>query len=153
MNVYLGQNPFFEKALQEHRWLEHAVHEAQRLLQEPADQRTAAQLRAAYEQLAVLALRLKEHFAQEEEGGYLEEAASILPRLGPQVQRLEREHAPLLRHALAIAELARRAAEGTVTRAALSAAFGQFARELEAHEQAEDCLVQEAASRDMGFDD
>lgn len=151
MNAYVGQNPFFEKALQEHRWLEHALQTAQRLLREPAAKDAAVRLRVAYEQLASIALRLTAHFSQEEEGGYLEEAASLLPRLGPEVRRLERAHTPLLRHAHQLADLTRRAAEGKASLPAVEAAFARFARELQEHERSEDRLVQEAASRDLGF--
>src|SRR5205085_10843417 len=76
-----------------HRMLDEIRSQCDRLAiaQEAADAGT--QLREILHRLKVF---LERHFQQEEEGGWLEEAASRIPRLSHSLTELEKQHRELL---------------------------------------------------------
>ena len=80
---------------------------------------------------------LQHHFAEEEEGGCLDEAVSFQPHLAPDVKRIEAEHPQLLAE---IDRLIAQVEDGGKTPAqhlALTTAFDELCRELHTHEAAE----------------
>lgn len=153
MNPQTEDNPFFERALLEHRELNRSVHELERCFALAPLEVTPQSCRDAAAQLQRLRDYLAAHFAQEEEGGYLEEALSRVPRLGPQAAVLERQHAPLLAR---LDALVRRAGEPRLVVAdwpKLAADFRDFVQCLLEHETAENRIVQAACNRDLDLDD
>jgi hypothetical protein len=90
------------------------------------------------ERLSDLRSQLAAHFAREEAGGYLEEAVIRVPRMTPEVLRLEREHPDLL---AALDEVIRKAA--TLAPEKTMIEFCEFKRRLTAHEAAENRVMAE----------
>ena len=108
---------------------------------------------AARERLVTLRDHLSQHFQQEEQGGFLEESLTRMPRLAADVRKVLADHPRLL------AEL-----DGSIN--CLSAEdigrdawrqaghdFEAFASHLLAHERSENAVVQEGYNEDLGFVD
>ena len=84
---------------------------------------------------------LRSHFAEEEAGGCLEEAVARCPGLGPQAKDLMDEHPQFTR---ALGQLLANMNERAANPEAWRKQFEAFARELKAHECAENRLLQTA---------
>jgi hypothetical protein len=87
---------------------------------------------------------LQHHFAEEEEGGVLEEAMCRLPRLCPRAAALERQHGNLREQMARIIEQAERCGCSAERRQAVARDFSRFAYALRAHEAAENGIAEEA---------
>ena len=92
------------------------------------------------------------HFAQEEQGGFMEEAIARMPRLSTAVTNVLRDHPALL------AELDRVIASLPVSDSAAAWAtaashFTAFIDHLIAHERNENAVVQEGYNEDLGLVD
>ena len=87
------------------------------------------------------------HFTQEENGGWLEEAVTRLPRLAKQLNVLEKQHAALLGRLALLIELMQTtpADKDTVKKAV--AQFDAFAKQLLAHEACEERSRQRDSDR------
>jgi len=103
---------------------------------------------------AARALRdhLAVHFAQEEQGGFMEEAIARIPRLSAAVTHVLRDHPDLL------AELDRLIESLPVSDSAAAWAiaasdFDAFIDHLYAHERNENAVVQEGYNEDLGLVD
>lgn len=115
---------------------------------------TIEQLRAAPEGpredfarlLSELRDHLRGHFAQEEQGGYMEEALSRAPRFSALAAELERQHPLLLGEATQLAQLAGVAPASELTR--LLTRAQEFCAALARHEGAEARILQSAFNRD-----
>ena len=145
-------NPFYVQAVSEHRELHAAVDRIRRLLDAPLDDATRERAVDARHSLLVLRDQLARHFAQEEAGGYLEEAIVRLPQIAPQAKVLQRQHRDFLDRAnamLADAETGDSAANALLK---LKADYVAFAKRLEAHEAAENVLLQRAFNEDLGIE-
>lgn len=98
---------------------------------------------------------LADHFRQEELGGILEESVSRMPRLGSAAAEVLAEHPRLLSDLDAIVErfgggdLPPCAAEWSGVREA----FQRFMARMQAHERAENAVVQQGYNEDLGLDD
>jgi hypothetical protein len=90
-----------------------------------------------------LRAELAHHFAEEECGGCLEEAVSRCPSLGPEAARLEGEHADLLRQLDHLLLQLRRLQPTEQPTGQMEGEFRRFAKQLEAHESAENRILQE----------
>jgi hypothetical protein len=98
--------------------------------------------------LGDLRQRLARHFAEEEAGGCLEEAAARLPRLGGAVQQIENEHPLLLAQLDALLDRVR----GPLERASwpdVVLGFGNFARALAQHEALENRVLEQGFNEDL----
>jgi iron-sulfur cluster repair protein YtfE (RIC family) len=84
---------------------------------------------------------LRSHFAEEEEGGCLEEAVARCPSLGPQTKDLMGEHPQLAR---ALEQLLAAMKDRAANQEAWQKQFEAFATDLRAHECAENRLLQTA---------
>jgi hypothetical protein len=110
---------------------------------------TSGNIAALREGIEGLRVELAKHFAEEEAGGVLEEAAARCPDLGREETRLEEEHAVLL------ADLDRIVAGiGTATRVGLvpgdlKEAFERLVDSLKAHEAAENRLLEEGFNLEL----
>jgi hypothetical protein len=92
---------------------------------------------------------LARHFLEEEQGGCMEEAASYLPRLSPEVERIKTEHPALLER---LDRLIAQAAEEPLTaedRGALGQRFSQYCQDLHAHEAEENKVLQLGFATDI----
>jgi hypothetical protein len=94
--------------------------------------------------LANLLVRLKQHFAEEEAGGVLEEAASRLPRLAAEADAVEKQHEPLLRQLEQTVRQARGEDGKGSSGRDLADSFARFAYALRVHEAAENRIAEEA---------
>lgn len=92
---------------------------------------------------------LERHFAWEEEGGYMSEALQAAPWLFRRAAALRRQHAMLLRAAEQIREGTHHAANLELLKSSLE----RLVRRVRRHEQAEDTLLQEAVTQDIGAKD
>ena len=147
MNEPHSANPYFELAMAEHRALHRMIRETQAavaLACQSAGPKSAR--RSAQEQIGRLFEHVREHFAQEEAGGYLEEATSIVPRLGPDAAELERQHGMFL---VKLQYLVNAAAAATDKDAweEVGSLFRSLIAELCEHEAAENRILQQAGAQ------
>ena len=145
MNELQNCTPYVAHLRAEHRRLHADLLQIERnwaaALTATGDQRP--QIVAALEQLRGELVR---HFDEEDEGGCLEEAVSRCPSLGPEADRIEREHPELLAELNAIlADLADlRGKQPAPSLDELHARFKQLVVKLHAHEAAENRLLEQA---------
>jgi hypothetical protein len=98
---------------------------------------------ALREGIEELRSELVRHFAEEEAGGVLEEAAARCPDLGREETRLEDEHAVLLADLDRIVAGLGTAARVGLIPGELKEAFERLVDSLKAHEAAENCLLEQ----------
>jgi hypothetical protein len=87
---------------------------------------------------------LEHHFAEEEQGGCLEEAVSRCPSVSDEARHIEAEHPRLLEsidRLIAQAEDSDRSVEGRI---AVAREFDELCAQLDAHEGAENALLRKA---------
>jgi len=100
---------------------------------------------------------LRVHFELEEQGGFLEESMTRMPRLSPAVSRVLAEHPALLAEldgligTLEGVDISDPAAASAW--AAADRDFDRFARNLITHERNENAVVQEGYNEDLGLVD
>lgn len=113
----------------------------------------APAVEAARDRLATLREHVARHFAQEEQGGYLEESLTRMPRLSRAVRDVLAEHPSLLAELDGLLE--RLAARDIAAEAWRQAGrdFEAFASRLLAHERNENAVVQEGYNEDLGLAD
>ena len=102
-------------------------------------------------QLTSLREQLAEHFTDEEQGGYLHQALSAAPRLRQQAAELAGQHKCFL-ECLDRLSNNLRAEEAESWKEARSD-FGQLVIDLQKHEGAENMLLQDAFTSDLGIGD
>ena len=105
------------------------------------------------EQLAALRGFVRDHFAQEEEGGYLEEALSHAPRLGPEAARLERQHPQLIAKISDVCDLALKQHGDPLAWPTIQENAHAAFKELLNHEAGENQLLLRAFNADLGLTD
>jgi hypothetical protein len=98
---------------------------------------------ALHECIEELHSELVKHFAEEEAGGVLDEAATRCPDLGREEIQLEEEHTVLLADLDRIIEGIRTATRVGLVPGELKAAFERFVDQLKAHEAAENRLLEQ----------
>jgi hypothetical protein len=137
----------------QHHELQKLVRTIGRLLSHHPEETTLGSFMGrARELMEELRRNLADHFAQEEEGGYMEEAVGRVPRLGPCVAMLEKQQPELLTdidRTIAIA-----GAQPTTHEQwkQIGADFGRFARALLKHEDIENRILQEGFNDDLGLE-
>jgi hypothetical protein len=94
-----------------------------------------------------------EHFQHEEAGGYFREAIEVAPRLKDQADGLLRQHPDLAKQLERLLSTATTGSPSASWWQAIAGEYDVFARTFDAHEQAENSLIQEAYTRDIGTDD
>jgi hypothetical protein len=139
-------DPFYSKVLAEHRELNSLLVSVEDRLNRAlgADPNGNPMWIELTERLKSLRDYLEHHFAEEEEGGVLEEAMCRLPRLCPRAAALERQHGELRKQMARIVEQAERCGCSAERRQAVARDFSRFAYALRAHEAAENCIAEEA---------
>lgn len=94
------------------------------------------------DELDELCRAVERHFAQEEAGGYLEEAVTRLPRLHGQSQRLLAEHVELLAQLQQLSQFVRLAQRQPGLGPELARRLTAALERLAVHEEAENSLLQ-----------
>lgn len=106
---------------------------------------------------AITALRghLADHFHQEESGGFIEEAVARMPRLGSAATEVLGQHGALLADLDRIVARFGNAGEAPCAEEwrGMHEAFDAFMRRMQAHERAENAVVQQGYNEDLGLDD
>lgn len=136
MRDFLECRAFVEHLRSEHKRIQQAVGDVKRDLEATSSASEPARLR---EDLRRLRKTLVEHFAEEDGGGCLEEAVSCAPHLASDADRIEKEHASIL---TLIDRLVARSDDCNAED--FRESFRSFAKVLQAHESAENRLLQDA---------
>jgi iron-sulfur cluster repair protein YtfE (RIC family) len=141
-----GEDPFYLKFIDVHRDLHGLVEAVEKQV------RAAESDQTAWSRLPELLERLfdhlKQHFAEEELGGVLEEAMSRLPRLCSRVAVVERQHDPLLQQLGQVVERARTCPGSVENWRSIADDFQRFTYALRAHEGAENRIAAEAFGKE-----
>ncbi|HVS14809.1 MAG TPA: hypothetical protein VMV46_12850 [Thermoanaerobaculia bacterium] len=139
-------SPTFERLLASGRELRTTVAELPRSLAECEDR---GQVMALLDDLHE---RLSRRFEREEAGGYLSEVLTDAPRLTREAGRLRGQHGELLERLDRLEAMAERCSEATEWQE-LTAAASRFRDALARHEQAENALIEEIVTTDLGGPD
>jgi hypothetical protein len=106
---------------------------------------------------AVAALRghLADHFRAEESGGFIEEAVARMPKLGAAATEVLGQHGALLDDLDRMVNRFADVGEAPCAEAwrGMHEAFDAFMRRMQAHERAENAVVQQGYNEDLGLDD
>jgi iron-sulfur cluster repair protein YtfE (RIC family) len=141
-------SPYVAHLKEEHREVHALVSGVRRQVEALTGADLPRQLPVVRRVLGDLRQRLARHFAEEEGGGCLEEAAARLPRLGAAVQQIENEHPRLLAQLDAVLDRVR----GTLDAQAwpdVLVGFGDFARALAQHEALENRVLEQGFNEDL----
>ncbi|RLS31764.1 MAG: hypothetical protein DWH79_09105 [Planctomycetota bacterium] len=117
----------------------------------PAD---CTEVKGIVASIQILREHLASHFSQEECGGFMEESVARMPRLNHAVSDVLREHPLLLADLDAIVSRFGSAAGQTPCADAwreIGASFEAFAARIQAHERAENDVVQQGYNEDLGL--
>ena len=100
--------------------------------------------REAVEAVEAMRVHLHHHFAQEEAGGYLEQALAMAPRFHDEAQTLLAQHAAMLHYIDEVAETAKSSVDDAELWSQVKLQVKDLLRKLVAHESAENRIVQQA---------
>jgi hypothetical protein len=103
--------------------------------------------------LAELREHLREHFEQEETGGFLEESIARMPRLSGAAGDVIADHPRLLAELDSLLESVGRRDTSAAGWSEASRGFAVFTDHLLAHERNENAVVQAGYNEDLGFGD
>ena len=134
--------------LAEHHDLFCRLTAARTAFREEPSSATATQV---HDSLRGLRDHLAEHFAKEEQGGFLEESVARMPRLGAAVAAIMKQHPVLLAELDKV--LACLSSSGGKAESWRQAGrdFEAFATHMLAHERSENAVVQEGYNEDLGL--
>ena len=146
MNGFNHCGAYLEHLQAEHHRLNCALieihHQIVELNRTTQSQEVLAGVRQSLENLL---RELRNHFAEEEEGGCLEEAAARCPSLAPRTKDLMDEHPQLAQEMEQLLAITK---DRTTNPKALRRQFEAFAKGLRAHQCAENRLLQTALGAD-----
>jgi hypothetical protein len=94
---------------------------------------------------------LADHFAQEEQGGFLEEAVARIPRLSAAVQSILGQHPLLLANLDRVIEDLEASPADSVAWVRANRDFEAFSARMTAHERSENTVVQSGYNEDLGL--
>ncbi len=94
---------------------------------------------------------LADHFAQEEQGGFLEEAVARIPRLSAAVRSILGQHSLLLANLDRVIEDLEAAPADSGAWARANHDFEAFSARMTAHERSENAVVQSGYNEDLGL--
>lgn len=100
-------------------------------------------------QLESMSQHLERHFANEEAGGYMEEALALAPRFSSQAAQLLKQHAHLNQSFAQLLSAAQRVKDSPESWSCLTQQIVELLKKLEAHEAAENRIMQEAFNVDL----
>ncbi len=148
MSEERSQNDAFDLLLEEHKQLRALLSETAGLFAQ-----RSAPLKEVVGKLRQLDDQIHVHFQAEEASNCFPELVINSPRVSDRVTALLAEHGELRAAIHVLAEDAAQCAGTDEDWARLAAAFEQFAAKLMRHEQAENVLVQEVFTDDIGAKD
>ena len=147
-----SSSPYLAASKAEHRALAQLVRNVEAALATAAQQGWKGQCNShVVEQFVTLRDFIRDHFAQEEEGGYLDEALSHAPRLAPEAARLEHQHPQLLEKISHLCDLARQRQADPSAWPGIQEHAHAALKELLVHEAGENQLVVQAFNVDLGL--
>jgi len=111
---------------------------AMQRLASPSNVEAVGELRRSLDQLRC---EVQRHFEREREGGYLDQAVAMLPRLGPWADELTRQHGRLAR---ALEDLTTMVNESKLDRKKFERAYRAFRDQFAQHEADEAAILEEA---------
>lgn len=134
----------------EHRTMTRMVREVDRRLQVCETAKwTAAAVEDWADALTTLLQHIEHHFAQEEEGGYMEEALTLAPRFTAEAHRLANEHTELLAGLVTLLGRLHRADGRPETFPDVAARYHEWRTRLLDHERAENDVLAHAFNVEM----
>ena len=141
-------NPSLELLLRE----SHELHRAAIQLRSSIHSHQCTKQEVA-EMVRQLSDAVENHFALEEEGGYLQDVVQRIPHMDERVRRLQEQHEELLETIQRLSMLATSGVESETWWTRISQDAESFVNRLIDHEHAENELVQEAYTEDIGTKD
>ena len=105
----------------------------------------------AIESMHTLRDHLRDHFAQEEQGGFLEEAVTRVPRLSAAVRSILGQHPGLLADLDRVIEDLEASPVDSVAWVRANRDFESFSARMTAHERSENEVVQSGYNEDLGL--
>jgi len=132
----------------EHACLSEMLDNIRRTLAARNESRSA--IAAKFQELNLVVL---EHFEHEEQDGYFREVIERAPRLSERADALLSEHPAMAARLVALQTLAARRDEAVRWSTSLGKMFERFVECFRAHEYAENQLIQEAYTDDIGAED
>jgi len=153
MRDYNECQPYVDHLLAEHRRLHAMLHQARSVIVQSGGPDRDASLADVAATLRHLREELKHHFAEEEEGGCLDEAVSRCPRLSAEAKRIEAEHPELLLEIDCLIAQAQDGDQSVENRIALEKSFSDLCQQLHAHEAAENALLRQGFGTNVNGDE
>jgi hemerythrin len=145
------ETAYLQQVRAEHYDLEQLLHQLEHAFDTARSQGwPATSIPRLTELLSDLRDQIERHFAQEEVGGYMEEALSLAPRFSGQAQALLKQHAELSQ---AVRELLSRARRDNPAWNSLHADLQVLVKKLKAHEAGENRIIEAAFNEDLGLAD
>ena len=112
-----------------------------------------AQVKAIRDRLLELRDHLREHFVQEEQGGFLEESIARMPRLSVAAREVVAEHPRLLAELDTLVDKLPTQDVRDDSWDEAAHGFAAFTEHLLAHERNENAVVQQGYNEDFGYGD
>ena len=153
MRDYEECRPYINHLLAEHRRLHGMLARARAAVRQMNGPDRDATLYDVAHILEQVRTELAQHFAEEEQGGCMEEAVSRCPRLAEDANRIEREHVQLLAEIDRLIAEAKDGPENFAARIAVERDFDELCTQLHAHEAAENALLREAFGAGINGDE
>jgi len=153
MRDYSECQPYVDHLMSEHRRLHAMLRQARAAILQSGGPDRDATLIDVVGTLRHVRAELERHFAEEEEGGCLDEAVSRCPQLSSEAKRIEAEHPELLHEIDRLIAEALDGDQSVASRIALEHAFGDLCQQLHAHEAAENALLQQGFGTNVNGDD
>lgn len=153
MRDFHESRTYVQHLLAEHRRLHKMLQMAHVVIREAGQANTPDWQKLALRTLREVREELVHHFAEEEQGGCMEEAASHCPILSPELRRIEAEHPMLLAEVDRLIAQVADGRESAKDRVAIAHAFQELCRDLHAHEAAENELLRRGFGTNVNGDE
>lgn len=114
---------------------------------EPSSDRRAGVVQS----LRLLRCHLRDHFSQEECGGFMEEAVTRIPRLSAAMRSILAQHPALLGELDGVVARLEATPESPDSWTIAARDYENFAAHMTAHERRENAVVQEGYNEDLGL--
>ena len=141
MRDYNESQCYVQHLVAEHRRLHRMLRSARAAMVARRRARPRRDVRRHCSRLRQVRSELEHHFAQEESGGCLDEAASRVPGLSGEAKLIELEHPRLLENVDRLIAQAMDCDQSLVNRLSLERGFDELCRQLDAHEGAENAVL------------
>jgi hypothetical protein len=153
MRDYEECRPYINHLLAEHRRLHRLIQQTRDLIIQSGGPDGESSFADVAQVLRNLRSELEHHFAEEEAGGCLDEAASRCPRLSADARRIEADHPELLADVDRLITQASDCDCHVESRIGLQRDFDNLCHELHAHESAENDLLKQGFGTNVNGDE